>query len=188
MRNILSGLAMAASFSCFGQQTFNVQILSIVDSLPVPGSLIKIDNKKLITSDSLGSLTILTTKRKIRLTLYSAINQVDTVVYIKSISTPIKIFIPARIDSALAVYHIKHNKLLLFCGGGIAPLAPMPSDKIFEALYLIKYHLLDCSLPPLEELYSYNKIVADYLDKKYGNEWRQKVRPDVFYVTRKVRF
>lgn len=188
MRYILLGPVLIASSYCFGQQTFSGQILSIVDSLPIHGSCpIRVDNKKLIFSDSSGIFTISTTKRKIRLTIEPAtIFRLDTVVNLKSLTTPIKLFIPLPIDSTLALFDIAHNRIQIFCGGGYAPIGPMPSDKDFEALYSVKYLFLDCVVPPLAGLESYNKAVADYLDKKYGDEWRQKLRPNVFNIWRKV--
>jgi hypothetical protein len=185
MRNILLGLTFIVSSGCFGQQTLTGQILSILDSLPVPGSSIVIDNKKLITADSSGRFTISTSKRKTRLTIASFTNHgVDTLIKIKSLTTPIKLFILPSPGPALALYDIKQNNIQLFCGGGFAPMARMSADKDFEAQYAVKYLMLGCMMPPKTGLESYNKTVADYLDKKYGNEWRRKVRTDVFYVTK----
>jgi hypothetical protein len=185
MRNIFLSLGFIISCGCFGQNALTGQILSIVDSLPVSGCSITYGNKNLITADSSGIFTISTSRRKIRLTIASFPNpDFDTLVKVKSFAAPIKLFVPPPFGSALALYHIRQNKIQLFCGGGFAPLASMPADKDFETQYAVKYWILDCRMPEDADLQSYNKTVADFLDKKYGKEWRQKVRPDVFFVTK----
>ena len=187
MRNLFLIATILFCLNCSGQQTYSVQVFSIVDSLPIPGNYIRIDNKKLIQSDSNGVFTFTTAKRNVRLTIEpSTIHRVDTVISTKSVSSLIRLYTSMPIDSSLALFDIKNGRARLFCGGGYAPLAPMPSDKDFEMKYSVKYLLLDCLMPSVTELNSYNKIISEYLDKKFGETWRQSVRPDVFYVTRKA--
>jgi len=175
------------SGNCFGQQTISGQICSIADSLPVPGCLIRVSSHKLITAGSNGAFTIKTIKKRIRLTAEpSFIQRLDTIIYTHAIKALVKLYSSAPIDSVLARFDIAHNRARLFCGGGYAPMAPLPSDGDYEKLYHVKYLMLDCVMPSINELNSYNKVIAEYLDKKYGTVWRQKVRPDVFYVTRRT--
>jgi hypothetical protein len=186
MRHILLGLILVTLSNCFVHKTFSGQILSIVDSLPSPGGEVKINNKEVIISDSSGRFTLSTTKRKIRLSDLSIFPRFDTVLHRRSLTTPVKLYSSVPIDSTLALFDLAHNTIRLLCGGGFNGLGPMPFDKDFETLYSVRYWYLDCVMPSHKELNSYNNVVAGYLDKKYGNERRYKVRGDVHNITRKV--
>lgn len=83
-------------------------------------------------------------------------------------------------DSALALNDIKQNNIQLYCGGGIAPRALSSQDKSFERQFLVKYHILGCTMPPRDGLRAYNQVIACYLDKKYGTTWRFRLRQDVY--------
>jgi hypothetical protein len=51
-------------------------------------------------------------------------------------------------------------------------------DNAFEKEYKVKYELYGCTGPPDGCVRAYNQVVIEYLDKKYGSEWRDQVRPD----------
>ncbi|RZK01600.1 MAG: hypothetical protein EOO43_24240, partial [Flavobacterium sp.] len=51
-------------------------------------------------------------------------------------------------------------------------------DKPFEKKYNIKYFQFGCVLPPNISIADYNKVVANYLDDKYGTAWRKEVRKE----------
>lgn len=187
MKTFISFVVFLFSTACFGQKTVVGKIYSIVTRQPTSNTSIRLDNKQLIQADTNGIFEIRTTKRKVRVSVVPEnIYHLDTVLFVNSITDTVKLFISYPIDSALAEYNIQHNQVQLFCGGGIAPLAPMTSDKIFENKYSVKYHMLDCLMPDISELNAYNQRVALYLDTKYGPEWRQTVRPDIFGVTKKA--
>lgn len=187
MRTCILFIVLAFSTSCFGQQTIVGRINSIVTGKPLSGIPLRLDKKQSIRADTNGVFKITTTKRKVRVRVVPEnIFRLDTILFVNSITDTVKLFMAYPIDSALANYDIAHNLVQLFCGGGIAPLAPLPSDKIFENKYSVKYHILDCLMPEPGKLNSYNQRVALYLDTKYGPGWRQTVRPDIFGVTKNI--
>jgi hypothetical protein len=67
-------------------------------------------------------------------------------------------------------------KLLLT--GGIAPLVYSNQVK-FEKKYKVEYFDFNCTSDLNECILSYNKVIFDFLDKKYGTKWRKEVRKDV---------
>jgi hypothetical protein len=161
-------------------------VYSIVTGISVPNISLRIDNKQLIQADSNAVFEFKTSKRKVSISAVPEnIYHFDSLLFVQAITDTVKLFIAYPVDSSLAGYDIAHSKLQFFCGGGIAPVAIMPADKIFEIKYSVKYHLLDCFMPELDDLNAYNQQVALYLDKRYGTGWRQTVRPDIFGVTRK---
>ena len=187
MKTITFFFFFAFTSSCFAQQVVTGKVYSIVNGSSLSTTTLRIDKKQLIQTDTNGVFTITTSKRKIRISIVPEnIYRFDTSLFVNSLTDTLKLFIAHPIDSLLATYDIDHNLVQLFCGGGIAPLAPMPSDKIFESKYAVKYHMLDCLMPSITDLISYNQRVALYLDTKYGVDWRQTVRPDIFGVSKKA--
>ena len=188
MKTLVSLIVLLFSTSCFAQRTIIGRVYSITTGIPLSNISLRLDNQQRIQADTTGVFEIKTTKRKIKLSVIPEnIFHLDTVIFANSVTDTIHLFVPYPIDSSLADYDIKHDQIQLFCGGGIAPLAPLPSDKIFENKYSVRYHMLDCVMPGIRELNSYNQKVALYLDSKYGLDWRLTVRPDIFGVTRKTR-
>jgi hypothetical protein len=74
---------------------------------------------------------------------------------------------------------IKENKANLLLYGSIAPTTG-PADKQFKKEFGIGYMLFGDDETVREECKKlYNEVVFNYLDKKFGNKWRQEVRKDV---------
>ncbi len=188
MRHLLFLLTFSVSVSSFGQNTFKGQILSVVDSSPITNFSFRVDKKKLYKTDSLGYFTITTPKNKVRLSTVFDIHGFDITLKNGSMDN-LKLFTVQNYDSTLAEFDIRQSTFRLFCGVAFAPLAPMPSDKDFETLYRTSYYIVGDFLPSsVDQMTAYNKVVAEYLDKQYGTEWRTKVRPDVLGVTKKVEY
>ena len=186
MQQLFFLITFFASLSSFGQNTFKGQILSIVDGSPLTNFHFQVDKKELGKTDSLGFFSITTQKNEVRLSTIFDIYGLDTT--LKNINTNnLKLYTIQNYDSTLADFEIRQNKFRLFCGVSFAPVAPMPSDKDFEKEYHTSYYIVGDFIPSsIEQMTAYNKVVAEYLDKKYGKEWRAKVRPDVLGITKKV--
>lgn len=184
MRQLFYLMTVFVSFTSFGQNVFKGQILSIVDGSPVTNFDFRVDKKEFGTTDSSGFFSITTRKNKVRLSTIFGIYGFDTTLK-NSNNHDLKLYTVQNYDSTLADYEIRQNKYRFFCGRAVAPLAPMPSDKDFEKQYNTSYYIIGDYLPSsIEKMTAYNKVVADYLDKKYGKEWRTKVRPDVLGVNK----
>lgn len=71
----------------------------------------------------------------------------------------------------------------LFLLGGIAPLK-RTIDSSIEIQFGFSYHDLGCVRPVDDRcLREYSRVVFTYLDRKYGKEWRTKVRQEVLFLT-----
>ncbi|MBQ4818612.1 carboxypeptidase-like regulatory domain-containing protein [Aquimarina sp. MMG016] len=77
-----------------------------------------------------------------------------------------------------ALDHIKIGEINILLSGGIAPVI-YQSDEKFSKKYKLKFVEFGCEAVSEESLYEYNKIVFEYLDKKYGKKWRKEIREDV---------
>lgn len=186
MRYIIFLSFFFTSSNLFGQPTIKGQILSIVDSLPIPDIQIRVDNKKILNADSSGIFTIVTSKRKIRLScVYGFLHSFDTLITVARADGHIKLYTIGTIDSSVAKYDLVDNQSVLFCGGGFLCAPHMYNDEGFKSEYNVQYYLLGCVMPAIEGLISYNKAVANNLDAKFGLLWRDKLRYDVHGVSRK---
>ena len=90
----------------------------------------------------------------------------------------IKENIDCEVNKMVAEEDIKMNKPRLLLTGGIVPVHEIGQEKI-EKKYSFKYYDFGCISPPIECIKQYNKLIFDYLDKKYGENWRREVRKDV---------
>lgn len=77
---------------------------------------------------------------------------------------------------------IKNGDPKLLIVGSIAPIANSKMDNEFELKYGIKYYDFGCT-PPADACFEeYNKIIFQYLTKKFGSEWKNSVRKDVCFL------
>ena len=185
MRHFLFLLTLFVAVKTWGQNTFTGQMLSIIDSTPLKNFYFRVNQGELSKTDSLGYFSITTHKKKVRVSTFGSNHGLDTILS-NSHSYYVKLYTIQHVDSTLAVFDIQQNNLQLFCGTSIAPLAPMPADKDFEKAYQTRYCIIGDFLPSsIQQMSAYNKVVANYLDNKYGTEWRTQVRPDVLGLTKK---
>lgn len=78
----------------------------------------------------------------------------------------------------LAQADISKGKIKFLVRGGFAP-KHYEGEAVFEKKYKIKYYQFGCVSPESISIADYNKVVANYLDGKYGKRWRKEVRKDV---------
>ncbi len=88
-------------------------------------------------------------------------------------------------DTIVAKSVINYDKLTLYCGVGIEVQIFTKADKIFEHTFKVQYIINGC-MPSLsnEKMSTNNKLVSNYLDKKYGIMWRKQLRTDVLAITK----
>lgn len=72
---------------------------------------------------------------------------------------------------------IKTGKpVILFAGGfGGMPDFSSKEDREFQKKYGIKFYAQGCVRMPNDDQEGYNKVIFDYLDKKYGKDWRYEI-------------
>ena len=78
----------------------------------------------------------------------------------------------------LAASDLKKGSVKFLIRGGIVS-THVKGQEIFEEKYGIKYYDFGCVMPSNISIEDYNKVVASYMDRKYGKGWRQSVRQDV---------
>jgi hypothetical protein len=183
MRKFSIILLVFLSIKTYGQNIYQGQILSLVDSTPVPRFSIRVDNKSIIATDSSGYFSATTKKNRVRLSTIFGLHGFDTTLNNKD---NIKLYAAKFYDSILATYDVQHGTIMLFCGVAFAPMAPMQRDKDFEKKYNVRYYIVGDFLPSsVAQMTSYNMVVADYLDRKYGKGWRLEIRHDVLGLMQK---
>lgn len=79
-----------------------------------------------------------------------------------------------------AIYDVKNKKIQLLLKSGIAPKMYDNQDA-FCKKYSVKYIELGCMGDSKACLRQYNRVMANYLDKKFGKKWRKDVREDVLF-------
>jgi hypothetical protein len=77
---------------------------------------------------------------------------------------------------------IRNGEPKLLIVGSIAPIANSKMDNEFEMKYGIKYYDFGCTPPADACIEEYNKIIFQYLTKKFGSEWKETVRKDVCFL------
>ena len=88
-------------------------------------------------------------------------------------------------DSLAKHYVADTSKPLLYCGSGLETLVYSKADKSFEKQYNVKYDIVGCVQIYFVEVMSFhNKAIAQFLDRKYGLSWRNKLRSDVFGISK----
>lgn len=73
---------------------------------------------------------------------------------------------------------IKKGKLKFLIQGGIVATR-VKGQEIFEQKYGVAYYDLGCVGPSNIRIDAYNKVVGNFMDRKYGKGWRKEVRKDV---------
>ncbi|KIA88403.1 hypothetical protein OC25_26250 [Pedobacter kyungheensis] len=73
---------------------------------------------------------------------------------------------------------IKKGKLKFLIQGGIVATR-VKGQEIFEQKYGIVYYDFGCVGPSNIRIDAYNKVVGNFMDRKYGKAWRKEVRKDV---------
>lgn len=186
MQKFLTVVSLLFLVKSYGQNDFRGQILSIVDSTPIPHFSLKVDNKELVKTDSLGFFSLSGSKSKIKLTTIFDLHGFDTIINITTRKS-IELYSVQIFDSTLAKHDLKHGQVFLFCGVAFAPMAFMQSDKEFEKKYHVQYYIVGDFLPSsIAQMRSYNLIVAGYLDKRFGVDWRAEIRRDALGITKTV--
>ncbi|MGC4104694.1 FEKKY domain-containing protein [Ferruginibacter sp.] len=77
------------------------------------------------------------------------------------------------------------GKLVLYCGKGYEVKILDKTDQLFQKQFKVSYIISSC-IPtlPIETMVALNNATAKLLDKKYGVDWRLKLRNDVFGLTK----
>lgn len=166
----------------FGQDSLKGQVLSVIDSTPIPHFSIRVNDKSLVSTDESGKFSIPIRNGKLRLASIFGLHGFDTTIKSKT-SGSISLYSAQFYDSTLAKYDIQHGTIWIFCGVAFAPLAPMESDNEFENKYHVRYYIVGDFLPSsVAQMTSYNLVVADYLVRRYGTKWRAELRSDVLGI------
>jgi hypothetical protein len=187
MKIFFATACLMLAFNLHGQNKLRGQLISTITGKPLTYTYIY--NKKgrnYAQTDSNGIFYFTISKRKMRLTTgHYCGNKTDTIIKAGKTNPDITIYSPCwYYPSAWALKDISNNALQFICGMGEAPLNMTANDTAFEKEFGLKYEITGCMYPPFEIAISYNRTIAEYLDKKFGTIWRKKVRPDVYGVTR----
>lgn len=168
-------LFLTISSETLGQNIIQGHVLSLADNKPIPNFAIRLDRKKIVYSDSTGLFAINTKKHKLKFRFsYSIERFTDTVIYISDSIKSIKLYTTLTWDSLQAKYDIEHDRIVLFCCFGFVVVAPSLKDEQLERKFGFRYYVVGDAPPaPIEKLRSYNAVVAKYLDKKYGPDWKK---------------
>lgn len=82
------------------------------------------------------------------------------------------------VTAETALKDLKNKTPKLYVPGGIAPVYLIHQEK-HEKKFGFEYVTFGCIAVPDECIVQYNKVIFEYLDKKYGTRWRKEIRPDV---------
>jgi hypothetical protein len=162
------------------------EVISKINNEPIQDCIVYIKYTRIGTkTDSLGKFIFynLNANKSYKLSI-SALGypKKDTSVFLsKNESSMITIYLNAmcNFDSLQAIEDIKNGKAKLLLVGGIAPLANTKKDIEFEKNFNIRYYDFGCTPPAYECVLQYNKVIFNYLNKKYQNKWLYFVRKDV---------
>jgi len=78
----------------------------------------------------------------------------------------------------LANADLKKGNVKFLLRGGIVSTY-IKGQEIFEKKYGIAYSEFGCVMPVNISINDYNKVVASFMDRKYGKDWRKEVRSDI---------
>jgi hypothetical protein len=107
-------------------------------------------------------------------------NPFDTIITVSGEINKMEVILFAKceINRNTAINDIKLHKPRLLIIGGIAPTY-IQNRELFENKYRIKYDDLGDIPPPRECIEQYNYQVFEYLDKKFGQAWKDEVNENV---------
>lgn len=142
-------------------------------------------NKKLYyrAIDSVGYFNISELKEgKYNIKILGWGYEVDTLLNIKhplSYNLTFYANIDCEVNRVAALKDIEENRIKLLIIGSIAPMANTYHDNTFEKKYNLKYYDYGDTPPLFDCVRIYNEVIFEFLDLKYGEEWRNSVRKDV---------
>ncbi|MHA6249116.1 FEKKY domain-containing protein [Pontibacter sp. CAU 1760] len=161
-----------------------VNLLIGLDIVPAQEALVTVKNTGQATNtDSLGNFkleNIAPGKHHLQIIGFS-VPVIDTTVTITNAPvTGINLLARTNcvVNQDVAYRDIKYQRPRLLLVGGIAPVVYANQQK-FEQRYDVAYHDFGCVAPNEKCIALYNKVVFEYLDKRYGRKWRKEVRKDV---------
>ncbi len=186
MRTFLIFLWVLFSVNSFGQDSLRGQVLSVVDNTPIPHFSIRVNGKDLVVTDANGNFVVPIKKDKVQLASIFGHHGFDTTVNSKT-NQKLLLHSAYVYDSTLAKYDLQHKTIRIFCRVAFAPVAQMSSDNEFEKKYHLRYYVVGDFLPSsIAQMISYNLVVADYLDRRYGTKWRAELRSDVLGIFKTI--
>lgn len=84
------------------------------------------------------------------------------------------------LTSLNALNDIASHQIRIFGVGGIASTAYGKEDSLFETKHNVRYVLYGCQPEYMfDQMKEYNLEVGQYLDKRYGKQWRKELHLDV---------
>lgn len=140
--------------------------------------------KQIIISDSLGDFRfdgLKSGKYNLRVLEYG-FNTFDTLVVLdKSPINDLKLVVKSDciVNGLIAEKDIKKGKIKLLLVGSIAPIANSKYDLVFQDKYKVFYYDFGCNAPAQECIIQYNEKIFEYLDSRFGKQWRNEIRKDV---------
>ena len=171
----------------FGQtvDTFKISgtVVSLNTGKPIPGGSIILSKDKATSCNSLGQFTIgvLTPGRYNLSFRISYFDKKDTIISIidRNIDNLI-LRVNAKCNNTngeKALKDIKKGKPKFFVGHDLTIV--QSNDKEFQSKYGVTFNYFGFTAPPEECMRAYNQTVFEYLDTKFGKQWRNEVRQDV---------
>lgn len=89
------------------------------------------------------------------------------------------LIITPRFTKETAKRDIKSEYFTLVLPGGIISAPTKEGDPEFCEKYHVKFISQTCTRLPGEKFAEYNTEIFQYLDEKYGTDWRSEIRQDV---------
>jgi carboxypeptidase family protein len=159
-------------------------VLSRVDSTPLQGAVIQIPSGRttatgmtdahgffLISGMAPGSYAL-----TVRLIGYPAYRQQISIAANDTLTVMVRLGGRCEHDSVTAMRDVARKRPFIFLQGGNAPLVGS-QDARMQRRYGFEYvEFGDVVYEPMECLKQYNRVVARFLDSKFGTVWRDSVR------------
>jgi hypothetical protein len=165
-----------------GRGALRGTVLSSVDSSPLWGAQVALDLNHFGVADSLGQFAIDTIPAGTYSLSVRAFKYHDSQrpVEIRADTMQLGIIVlrtECRFDSTSAVRGIRQGRPKIVFNGGLAPTSLSQEDYAFERAYRVKYVILGDGDPePAACAETNNRVVFRFLDRRFGLEWRARVR------------